>query len=82
MGRRKSSRDSYTSKGERRNVSKKWTKKLRLERKETDRGFNQFDAYLKGKNVMLTVPNPLKTETNRPYIRVKAKHYWRRASSE
>ena len=82
MGRRKSSRDSYTSKGERRNVSKKWTKKLRLERKETDRGFNQFDAYLKGKNVMLTVPNPLKTETNKPSIKVKAKPYWRRASSE
>ena len=81
MGRKKS-RDSYTSKGERRNVSKKWTKMLRLERKESDRGFNQFDAYIKGKNVILTVPNPLKTETNKPYIKVKAKHYWRRASSE
>ena len=45
MGKKKS-RDSYTSKGERRNVSKKWTKMLRL-RKESDRGFNQFDAYLK-----------------------------------
>ena len=42
---------------------------LRLERKESDRGFNQFDAYLKGKNVILTVPNPLKTETNKPYIK-------------
>ena len=81
MGRKKS-RDSYTSKGERRNVSKKWTKMLRLERKESDRGFNQFDAYLKGKNVILTVPNPLKTETNKPYIRVKAKLYWKRSSSE
>ena len=81
MGRKKS-RDSYKSKGERRNVSKKRTKMLRLERKESDRGFYQFDAYLKGKNVMLTVPNPIKTETNKPYIKVKAKHYWRRASSE
>ncbi len=51
-------------------------------KKESDRGFNQFDAYLKGKNVILTVPNPLKTETNKPYIKVKAKHYWKRASSE
>ena len=33
MGRKKS-RDSYTSKGERRNVSKKWTKMLRLEKKK------------------------------------------------
>ena len=81
MGRRKS-RDSYTSKGERQNVSKKWTKMLRLARKESDRGFNQFDAYLKGKNVILTVPNPLKTETNEPYIKVKAKQYWKKASSE
>ena len=77
MGRKKS-RDSYTSKGERRNVSKKWTKMLRLERKESDRGFNQFDAYLKGKNVMLTIPNPnAKTEPAKPFIRVNAKEVWR-----
>tara|TARA_B100000575_G_C22968304_1_gene559075 strand:- start:346 stop:591 length:246 start_codon:yes stop_codon:yes gene_type:complete len=81
MGRKKS-RDSYTSKGERRNVSKKWTKILRSERRENNRGYNQFDAYLKGKNVILTVPNPIKTETNKPYIRVKAKHYWRRVSND
>ena len=76
MGRGKS-RDSYTSKGERRNVSKKWTKMLRLERKESDRGFNQFDAYLKGKNVVLTIKNPNKNETNKPFIRVPAKEQWR-----
>ena len=81
MGRGKS-RDSYTSKGERRNVSKKWTKILRLERKENEGLYNQFDAYLKGKNVELTVPNPLKSETHKPFIKIKAKQYWRRASSE
>ena len=81
MGRRKS-RDSYTSKGERRNVSKRWTKILRLERKENEGLYNQFDAYLKGKNVVLTVPNPLKSETHKPFIKIKAKQSWRRASSE
>ena len=81
MGRKKS-RDSYKSKGERRNVSKRWTKILRLERKENEGLYNQFDAYLKGKNVVLTVPNPLKSETYKPFIKIKAKQYWRRASSE
>jgi len=81
MGRGKS-RDKYTSKGERRNVSKRWTKILRLERKENEGLYNQFDAYLKGKNVVLTVPNPLKSETHKPFIKIKAKQYWRRASSE
>lgn len=38
---------------------------------------NQIDAYKKGKNVVLTIPNPNTNETNRPFIRVNAKNYWR-----
>ena len=55
MGRGKS-RDSYTSKGERPNVSRRW---LKLTRKDNDdRTYNQWDAFVKGKNVVLTIKNP------------------------
>ena len=74
MGRGKS-RDSYTSKGERPNVSRRW---LKLTRKDNDdRTYNQWDAFQKGKNVVLTIKNPNKNETNKPFIRVPAKEQWR-----
>ena len=74
MGRGKS-RDSYTSKGERPNVSRRW---LKLTRKDNDdRTYNQWDAFMKGKNVVLTIKNPNKNETNKPFIRVPAKEQWR-----
>lgn len=38
---------------------------------------NQIDAYKKGKNVVVTIPNPNKNETNRPYIRVNGRDYWK-----
>jgi len=68
-------RESYTSKGERPNVSRRW---LKLTRKDNDeRTYNQWDAFQKGKNVVLTIKNPNKTETNKPFIRVPAKEQWR-----
>ena len=74
MGRKKS-RDKYVSQGMRKNVSRRW---LKLTRKDNDdRLFNQWDAFMKGKNVMLTIQNPNKNETNKRYIRVPAKHQWR-----
>ena len=39
---------------------------------------NKWKAYKKGRNVMLTIPNPnVKVETNKPFIRVNAKEVWR-----
>ena len=68
-------RESYTSKGERPNVSRRW---LKLTRKDNDeRTYNQWDAFMKGKNVVLTIKNPNKNETNKPFIRVPAKEQWR-----
>jgi len=68
-------RESYTSKGERPNVSRRW---LKLTRKDSDeRTYNQWDAFMKGKNVVLTIKNPNKNETNKPFIRVPAKEQWR-----
>ncbi len=46
MGRR-STRDSYTSKGERRNVSRRWLKLASKDR--DDKLYNQWDAFVKGK---------------------------------
>ena len=68
-------RESYTSKGESPNVSRRW---LKLTRKDNDdRTYNQWDAFVKGKKVMLTIPNPNKNETHRRFIRVPAKEHWR-----
>jgi len=68
-------RESYTSKGERPNVSRRWLKLASKDRE--DRLYNQWDAFQKGKNVVLTIKNPNKNETNKPFIRVPAKEQWR-----
>ena len=76
---KKSKGKNYTSKGERNNVSR-WLVKARR-RDYIGNGLartsNQMNAFLKGKNVMLTIPNPVKSETNKPFIRVSAKEQWR-----
>jgi len=77
MGKKKQ-RSTQTSKGERRTVAKATTKAMRREyMQSTDRINNQLAAFMKGKNVMLTVPNPNKNETNKRFIRVPAKEVWR-----
>ena len=76
MGKKRHS-TGYTSKGERRNVSKATTKAVRREYLQNGNVlFNKFDAWKKGKNVMITMPNPNKNETNKRFIRVKASHVW------
>ena len=72
MGKKKS-RASQTSKGERRNV----VAGLSDDRTELQKVNDKMNAFLKGKNVMLTIPNPVKSETNKPFIRVPAKQEWR-----
>ena len=37
---------------------------------------NQLDAFKKGKNVVLNIPNPNTNETNKRIIRVNAKDIW------
>ena len=81
MGRR-SSRDSYTSKGERRNSSRKTIKMMRRERTFGERLTAQFEAFQKDKNVVLTVRNPSKNATNKPFIKVPAKDYWKPTKSD
>ena len=73
----KKSRAQYTSKGQRRNVSKWVRKQARKETTPLQRTLNQQVAFRKGKNVMVTIPNPIKSETNKPFIRVNAKEIWK-----
>ena len=70
---KKRSRASQTSKGERRNV----VNGLSDDRTELQRVNDKMRAHLKGKNVMLTIEIPNKSETKKPFIRVPAKEQWR-----
>ena len=75
---KKTSRSTQTSKGERNNVSKSAIKAVRRNYMNNDlaRMKNQIAAFKRGKNVMVTIPNPNTTETNKPFIRVNAKNIW------
>ena len=70
---KKRSRASQTSNSERRNVANG----LGDDRSELKKILDKMDAFRKGKNVMLTIPNPNKSETKKPFIRVNAKEKWR-----
>lgn len=70
---KKRSRASQTSKGERRSVANG----LGDDRSELKKILDKMDAFRKGKNVMLTIPNPNKQATREPFIRVSAKEKWR-----
>ena len=70
---KKRSRATQTSKGERRSVANG----LGDDRSEMKKMIDKMDAFRKGKNVMLTIPNPIKSETKKPFIRVNAKEKWR-----
>ena len=69
-------RTNYTSKGERRNVSKWVRKAIKRERTGLQRLNAQIDAFLEGKNVVLTIPNPNPNEKGKPFIRKNAKEEW------
>ena len=75
MGKKKS-RTQYTSKGvvgrPTRSRKRHWE-----EGYQSDRIMNQLKAYLQGKRVMLTIANPNKNETNKPFIKVPEHEVWR-----
>lgn len=65
MGKRKSIRKGYQSKGERRNV-----KPIGSVWSEADRMIFKAEARRKGKRTVETIPNPNKNETNKRFIKV------------
>ena len=82
MGKKKS-RAHQVSKGERNSVARNIVKARRRDyMQSSERMTNQLAAFLKGKNVMLTIPNPNKNETNKRFIRVPAAEQWRRGGKK
>ena len=82
MGKKKS-RAQQTSKGERRCLARNIVKATRRDyMQSSERITNQLSAFLRGKNVMLTIPNPNKNETNKRMIRVPAADQWRRGGKK
>lgn len=74
---KRSSGKHYTSKGERNSVSKKLTNAARRDyMQSSERIYNQYKAHLKLKNVMVTIENPNKNETNKKFVKVNAKEVW------
>ena len=74
---KKSSGKHYVSKGERPNVTRSVLNAIRREYLQSDaRPNNQIKAWRRGKNVMLTVPNPDKKNTKERMIRVPAVDVW------
>jgi hypothetical protein len=62
----------YTSKGERRSVNKKISNAVRSDYMQSqDRVLNQQRALAKGRDIVMTIANPNKEETNKRFIRVK-----------
>tara|TARA_B100000282_G_C31372158_1_gene327242 strand:- start:78 stop:350 length:273 start_codon:yes stop_codon:yes gene_type:complete len=76
MAKRKKSRAHQVSKGERSNVNKKVCNAMRSDISMLQRTINQREAWMRGKNVMVTIPNPNDKETNKRFIRVNAKDIW------
>ena len=76
MAKRKKQRTQQVSKGEGSNVNKKLLNALRNDTTLLQAAANKRDAWLRGKNVMLTIPNPNDKETNKRFIRVNAKDVW------
>lgn len=63
----------YISSGKHNNVSRDVRKRMRKEMAPSVRLQNQWEAFSKGKRVMVTIPNPsVKTESNKPFLRVTA----------
>ena len=77
MGRKKS-RAQYTSKGTGKSVSSWTTKAMKRDVTPMQTMLNKQDAWTKGKKVFLTIENPVKSETNKPFIRVPAEHVWKK----
>ena len=77
---KKRQRAHQVSKGERKPQNPRWSKEARREWVgSTAQMIAKVEAFKKGKNVVLTIANPNKSETNKPFIRVNAKDVWRTA---
>ena len=73
MGKKKS-RAQYVSKGI---VGTTKSRTKSDEDYKSRRAYNQMKAFISGKNVVLTIPNPNPNETNKRFIKVNARDVWK-----
>lgn len=75
---KKRQRATQTSKGIHSQKRTAEQKAMRLEYKGTlVEDANKLNAFHRGKNVVLTIPNPNTNETNKRFIKVPAKEVWK-----
>ena len=75
---KKRQRSTQTSKGTHSQKRTSAQKELRLEYRDTlAEDANKLSAFHRGKNVVLTIPNPNTNETNKRFIKVPAKEVWK-----
>jgi hypothetical protein len=68
----------YTSKGQRPNLTKKIINAARSEYLQSaERVMNQLHAFRKGKNVVVTIPNPDKNNTKARFIKIKGPEWFK-----
>ena len=60
------------------NVNKKLCNSIKRERTSMQKALFKMNAWEKGKKAFLTIENPVKSETAKPFIRVPAEHVWRK----
>ncbi len=77
MGKKGGKSKGFISQGIHSNVQRSVLKAMRQDYMASgERIVNQRAAWAKGKNVVLTIENPNKNETNKRYIRVSARDLW------
>lgn len=72
----KGSGKTYTSKGERHNVSRSTLSGVKRDRDPSEKVINVQRAWLEGRNPWVTLANPNKEQTNKRFVRVKANELW------
>ena len=76
---KRKAKDNKASRGERPNVNRKVLNAMKRDRTELDLVLAKLGAFKKGKRVMITIVNPsVKSEPNKPFIRVKANEIWKK----
>jgi len=79
MGKKGGKSSGNVSAGIHSNVDQKTRNAMRREYLNSgERVLNQRRAFNEGKNVVVTIENPNREETNRRYIRVNARDIWKR----
>lgn len=65
-------RKNYTSKGNHSSVSRNTVTLTKRNVSECDKALAKVAAWKSGKNPWITVPNPVRTDRSRPFVKIRA----------